>query len=252
VDETAGDDEPCRGELTCTILPARSSTDSNHRGRCRICPGRNTNPQMGDLIGTLCSFTAVPHLTMSVHRYHAHTRETTWSIPDEYKEAISKVQQQQTNGLPPMPPFVAGGTQQFGQAPQNNERALAVPGQMMEAGNDGSARPMAMPTGYASSDKNDPQYSTYDEAETAFLKLLRRSGVQADWTWEKAMRVIIKEPQYRALKDPKDRKTAFEKYIVELKQQEHEKAKDRIAKLRQDFSVMLKSHPEIKHYTRWR
>lgn len=66
------------------------------------------------------------------------------------------------------------------------------------------------------------------------------------------MRAIIKEPQYRALKDPRDRRAAFEKYIVELKQQEQEKAKDRITKLRQDFAVMLKSHPEIKHYTRWR
>ncbi|KAF8534558.1 hypothetical protein BDD12DRAFT_756050 [Trichophaea hybrida] len=179
--------------------------------------------------------------------YHAQTRETTWSMPDEYREALDKVQQS-AQGVTSMPAFVAGGTQQ----PQNNERALAVPGQMMEASNDGTARPMVLPASLSSNDRSEPQYSSFDEAESAFVKLLRRNNVGADWNWERTMRAIIKEPQYRALKDPKDRKAAFEKYIVELKQQEQEKAKDRIAKLRQDFSVMLKSHPEIKYYTRWK
>jgi pre-mRNA-processing factor 40 len=66
------------------------------------------------------------------------------------------------------------------------------------------------------------------------------------------MRSIIKDPQYRALKDPKDRRAAFEKYAVEVRLQEKDRAKERMAKLRNDFNVMLKSHPEIKHYTRWK
>ena len=66
------------------------------------------------------------------------------------------------------------------------------------------------------------------------------------------MRATIKDPQYRALKDPKDRKAAFEKYAVEVRAQEKDRAKERLAKLRADFSTMLKSHPEIKHYTRWK
>jgi pre-mRNA-processing factor 40 len=66
------------------------------------------------------------------------------------------------------------------------------------------------------------------------------------------MRSIIKDPQYRALKDPKDRKAAFEKYAVEVRVQEKDRAKERIEKLRKDFATMLSSHPEIKHYTRWK
>jgi pre-mRNA-processing factor 40 len=66
------------------------------------------------------------------------------------------------------------------------------------------------------------------------------------------MRSIIKDPQYRALKDPKDRKAAFEKYAVEVRLQEKDRAKERIEKLRKDFATMLRSHPEIKHYTRWK
>ena len=98
----------------------------------------------------------------------------------------------------------------------------------------------------------DPDYSTFEEAEAAYTKLLRRAGVQPEWTWEQAMRATIKDPQYRAIKDPKDRKTAFEKYINEVRMQEKDRAKERLAKLRADFGTMLRSHPEIKHYTRWK
>lgn len=66
------------------------------------------------------------------------------------------------------------------------------------------------------------------------------------------MRATIKDPQYRALKDPKDRKAAFEKYAIEVRMQEKDRAKERLAKLRADFGTMLRSHPEIKHYTRWK
>ena len=66
------------------------------------------------------------------------------------------------------------------------------------------------------------------------------------------MRATIRDPQYRALKDPKDRKAAFEKYAVEVRVQEKDRAKERLAKLRTDFGTMLRSHPEIKHYTRWK
>ncbi len=100
--------------------------------------------------------------------------------------------------------------------------------------------------------QNEPDWSTFEEAEAAFMKLLKRSNVQPDWTWEQTMRATIKDPQYRALKDPKDRKSAFEKYVAEVRLQEKDKEKERLAKVRADFMSMLRSHPEIKHYTRWK
>lgn len=113
--------------------------------------------------------------------------------------------------------------------------------------------------GYGSVDTNgildthaEPEYQTLQEAENAFMKMLRRHNVQPDWTWEQTMRATIKDPQYRALKDPRDRKSAFEKYAVEVRIQEKDRAKERFAKLRADFNTMLKRHPEIKHYSRWK
>ncbi|KAG7124035.1 Pre-mRNA-processing protein prp40 like [Verticillium longisporum] len=77
-------------------------------------------------------------------------------------------------------------------------------------------------------------------------------GVQPDWNWEQTLRTIAKDPQYRAIKDPKDRKAAFEKYCHDMIVHDKERAKERLTKLRADFETMLKRHPEIKHYTRWK
>jgi pre-mRNA-processing factor 40 len=151
-----------------------------------------------------------------------------------------------TYEYPSAPTFVAGGG--FSSQYDQREREPAGEVRQIAYGNDpnSSRAQVFVPA------NTDPDYSTFEEAEAAFLKLLRRSGVQPDWTWEQTMRAIIKDPQYRSLKDPKDRKAAFEKYAVEVRLQEKDRAKERLAKLRTDFSTMLRSHPEIKHYTRWK
>lgn len=145
------------------------------------------------------------------------------------------------------PTFVAGGGFSS-QYDQSRDREPIGEVRQIAYGNDvnGSRVQAFVPA------NTDPDYATFEEAEAAFLKMLRRTGVQPEWTWEQAMRTIIKDPQYRALKDPKDRKAAFEKYAVEVRLQEKDRAKERLAKLRTDFSTMLRSHPEIKHYTRWK
>ena len=149
------------------------------------------------------------------------------------------------------PQFVAGGTASFSSYPQQRDRddygERAGPDRQIGYGDmNGSKGPIL------NAQQNEPDYSTFEEAEAAFIKLLRRSNVQPDWTWEQTMRATIKDPQYRALKDPKDRKAAFEKYAIEVRMQEKDRAKERLAKLRADFGTMLRSHPEIKHYTRWK
>ena len=149
------------------------------------------------------------------------------------------------------PQFVAGGTASFNAYPQQRDRdeygERAGPDRQIGYGDTNNSKGPVI-----NAQQNEPEYSTFEEAEAAFIKLLRRSNVQPDWTWEQTMRATIKDSQYRALKDPKDRKAAFEKYAVEVRIQEKDRAKERIAKLRADFGTMLRSHPEIKHYTRWK
>ncbi|KAI9711630.1 MAG: hypothetical protein M1812_007153 [Candelaria pacifica] len=185
--------------------------------------------------------------------YNTETKSSSWEMPEVFKTALS-LNQPAPRPVAPAPTFVAGGTASFSTYPQQRERDDYTGSDRV-----GPERQI----GYGQSDMNgtrgmtlnsqtDPDYATYEEAESAFLKLLRRAGVQPEWSWEQTMRAIIKDPQYRALKDPKDRKAAFEKYAVEVRMQEKDRAKERLAKLRADFGTMLRSHPEIKHYTRWK
>ncbi|KZF22302.1 hypothetical protein L228DRAFT_283464 [Xylona heveae TC161] len=185
---------------------------------------------------------------------NTETKESSWNMPEVYKNALANVPAAAPS-IPPAPTFVAGGTSSLPsfQPPRSRD-------DFSGADRMGQDRPM----GYGPVDMNgirgtplgssqtDPAYSSFEEAEAAFMKLLRRANVQPDWSWEQTMRAIIKDSQYRALKDPKDRKAAFEKYAAEVRMQEKDRAKERLAKLRADFAIMLRSHPEIKHYTRWK
>lgn len=181
-------------------------------------------------------------------------------MPTVYKEALEK-QAPPAAPAAAAPTFVAGGgfsdqydrrdrDRDYERRDRGSRRSRSPIGESRQIayGNDanGSRAQVFIPA------STDPDYSTFEEAEAAFMKLLRRSGVKPDWTWEQAMRTIIKDPQYRALKDPKDRKAAFEKFVVEVRLEEKDRAKERLAKLKTDFTTMLKSHPEVKYYTRWK
>lgn len=184
-------------------------------------------------------------------------------MPAAYKEALAKESTPITPVAPFVfpsslsayntkscraPTFVAGGGFSNSQFDQSRDREPLGETRQIAYGNDinGSRNQVFVPA------SADPNYNSFEEAEAAFMKLLRRNNVSPDWTWEKTLRVIIKDSQYRALKDPAHRKAAFEKYAVEVRLQEKDRAKERIEKLRTDFATMLRSHAEIKHYTRWK
>ncbi|KAL8995241.1 MAG: hypothetical protein Q9169_004977 [Polycauliona sp. 2 TL-2023] len=183
--------------------------------------------------------------------YHGETKQTTWEMPEVYKNALAQSSQPPKPQMP-APQFVAGGANSFSSQPQQRDRDDYGEriGQDRQIGY--GQMDMNGARGVTFDTQNDPNYATFEEGEAAFIGLLRRLKVQPDWSWEQTMRATIKDPQYRALKDPKDRKAAFEKYAIEVRLQEKDRAKERLAKLRTDFGTMLRRHPEIKHYTRWK
>jgi len=173
---------------------------------------------------------------------HAETKQTVWEMPAQYQEALNAAEAQPppTPTAPtPAPAFAAGGSTALQTYTPRD----------LSSSFDSRRETIPLP---AITKEPIPDYSSFEDAEAAFMKLLKRSNVHPDWSWEQTMRATIKDPQYRALKDPKDRKAAFEKYTVEVREQEKEKAKERLAKLRTDFGNMLRTHSEIKHYSRWK
>ena len=100
--------------------------------------------------------------------------------------------------------------------------------------------------------KNDePEYSSREQNEEAFFKLLRKYDISPDTPWNEALKQIVRERDYRAIKDPLERQQAFEKYCKETREQEKGKELERQKKLRDDFRQMLSTHEDITHYTRW-
>ena len=54
-------------------------------------------------------------------------------------------------------------------------------------------------------------FATTEEGEKAFFHLLRKAGVDANWTWDQTMRAIITDPLYKALNTLAEKKAAWQK-----------------------------------------
>ncbi|GER31113.1 pre-mRNA-processing protein 40A [Striga asiatica] len=89
------------------------------------------------------------------------------------------------------------------------------------------------------------------EAKSAFKALLESSNVEADWTWDQAMRVIINDKRYGALKTLGERKQAFNEYLMQRKKVEAEERRQRQRKAKEDFMQMLEESEELTSSTRW-
>ena len=48
------------------------------------------------------------------------------------------------------------------------------------------------------------------------MHLLRKAGVDADWSWDQTMRAIITDPLYKALNTLAEKKTAWQKVSVHV------------------------------------
>ena len=57
-------------------------------------------------------------------------------------------------------------------------------------------------------------FQSPEEAEKAFQFLLRKAGVDANWTWDQTMRAIITDPLYKALNTLAEKKAAWQKVTI--------------------------------------
>ena len=54
-------------------------------------------------------------------------------------------------------------------------------------------------------------FATVEEGEKAFVHLLKKAGVDGNWTWDQTMRAIITDPLYKALNTLAEKKSAWQK-----------------------------------------
>lgn len=94
-------------------------------------------------------------------------------------------------------------------------------------------------------------YASKQEAKVAFKSLLEEANVKADWNWEQAMRVIINDKRYGALKSHGERKQAFNEYLMQRKKFEVEEKRLRQRKAKEEFTKMLEESKELTSSMRW-
>ena len=196
MDQARGLDDTCRGKCACsseyiwllTLLLACSFFPSH---------GRSTLQRAEESIGTIL------------------TKQSSWEMPDVYKQALSKEHlpryQSRRKQLPDFHSAV-GFMLTFHRVqpllPEADFRLLNLTNH--EIGNHWAKRVksrMAMtlmdPVRKYSCLQIPTMIATFEEAEAAFLKLLRGNNIDPNWTWEQTMRSIIKDLNTERLKIPR-------------------------------------------------
>ncbi|KAL9333667.1 hypothetical protein Peur_073806 [Populus x canadensis] len=94
-------------------------------------------------------------------------------------------------------------------------------------------------------------YADKLEAKNAFKALLEYANVGSEWTWDQAMRVIINDKRYGALKTLGERKQAFNEFLGQKRKQEAEERRVKQKKTREEFKKMLEGSKELTASMRW-
>ncbi|KAJ1815978.1 U1 snRNP protein [Coemansia sp. RSA 2598] len=189
--------------------------------------------------------------------YNSVTKETTWNKPAELSVGSAET----TDGLDADPPAsaasMASEVSKMSLKPQELPKV-----QHPVASTPSAAPPVARPLirppppvppvkALESMRKHPREFKTIEEAETAFLEMLKTHKVGSEWTWEQTLRAVVNDPDYRALKTTHERKDAFYKYIDQLREQEKEQRRQQLKQQREEVFQMLDSLP-LTEFTRYK
>ncbi|XP_021850029.1 pre-mRNA-processing protein 40A isoform X3 [Spinacia oleracea] len=94
-------------------------------------------------------------------------------------------------------------------------------------------------------------FANKQEAKGAFKSLLESANVHSDWNWDQAMRVIVNDKRYGALKTLGERKQAFNEYLGQRRKQEAEERRLRQKKAKEEFTKMLEESEVLASSMKW-
>eukprot|EP00878_Enallax_costatus_P007972 GHUV01008338.1.p1 GENE.GHUV01008338.1~~GHUV01008338.1.p1 ORF type:complete len:419 (+),score=115.06 GHUV01008338.1:42-1259(+) len=89
-------------------------------------------------------------------------------------------------------------------------------------------------------------YPTKEAAKEAFKELLSDFAVPAEASWDNAMRLIIHDPRYGALKAMGEKKSAFNEYCTARRAAEREEARRRQVAAKEGFMLLLEETAELE------
>ncbi|WBW73018.1 U1 snRNP-associated protein Usp104 [Schizosaccharomyces osmophilus] len=188
--------------------------------------------------------------------YNVNTRESVWEIPEEFRKAIAEETLPKTKQtLPPAHHKQEARPEPY---PESEAQSARPDREQATPSKDASSRKRA-PNFVPSKEKRqrrgdhrEEDFDTYEAAERAFFRFLDSFNVTPSWTWEKAVHELCTEKGYYVIKNPWERKCAFDAYIMNYLTEQSDREKNRILTLRKDFFGLLKSRNDIRSYTFWR
>ena len=183
--------------------------------------------------------------------YNTDSKESKWDMPDELLLLLEKVEKD----MPPnQPPASALTPAKMHPVPDALSQPTPQSGALVVAGTNLPSTPTPTNLPARPNLPEDPLiphngFATIEEGEKAFTHLLRKAGVDANWTWDQTMRAIITDPLYKALNTLAEKKATWQKYTEGLKAKEQEEKDARLAKLRPALRNLLKGNPNVFHYS---
>ncbi|KAJ2715892.1 U1 snRNP protein [Coemansia spiralis] len=191
--------------------------------------------------------------------YNPETKKSTWTRPaeiaarasqeakpasQEAKPASGK-QQDQPTGSARQPPARAEETADKQAAVVPASGAVQVPSARRRASRGPPADTL---------EEQKParrEFRTPEEAEAAFVEMLRRHSVGGDWSWAQVLRATVSDPDYRSLKTLPERKDAFQRYAATARESEQEQLRKKQQQQRDALFALLDTLP-ITEYTQLR
>ncbi|ESN94438.1 hypothetical protein HELRODRAFT_107767 [Helobdella robusta] len=100
--------------------------------------------------------------------------------------------------------------------------------------------------------KQEALFSNKKDAIDAFKALLKEKGVSSQCTWEQAMKMIINDPHYSALKHLNEKKQAFNAYKTQRAKEEKEEHRLKLKQAKEDLEKFLMSSDTINSSVKYR
>ncbi|WWC73273.1 uncharacterized protein I206_107239 [Kwoniella pini CBS 10737] len=185
------------------------------------------------------------------------TKETKWDLPAELKELKEKVEKEEekrAQGLESPDRSSRSPTpEDIRELREAAAHALAPYGKLPPSSTDSPAKIEAPPTPKVPAGEvivmPPGGFAEKSKAEEAFIYLLKREGINEQWTWDQTMRQIIMDPLYKALDTLAEKKGAFEKHINSILDARRQVKQLRISKLRPVFHKLFSNSVHIKSYS---
>jgi len=171
--------------------------------------------------------------------YNKVTKESKWVMPEEMKKSIDDAAKKSGAGTVQVVGLPAAGEVKPTASPASRPAGQVAPAASVKEEVTSTSSKAAVSTGPV-------EYATKAEAKEAFKELLSSVNCASEWTWEQAMRLIVNDHRYGALKGLGEKKQCFNEFIQHKRNEEKEDERRRAKQAKDDFVRMIIDSTALK------